>query len=536
MEYQALYRQFRPEIFDDMVGQEHIVQALKNQIESGQVSHAYLFCGTRGTGKTSTARILSRAVNCESQNHSNPCNECESCTSIMAGTAIDVVEIDAASNTSVENIRDIRDEVQYPPTMLKYKVYIIDEVHMLSSGAFNALLKTLEEPPEHVIFILATTEYHKVPATILSRCQRFDFKRISSEDIKRRLKFVCDEKNVKIDEEALNVISYAADGSMRDSLAILDKCVSFSNGDISGEVVTKILGIADDNTLFEIADAIADNNAGVCLEKIEETIREGRDPILLTTYLIEHYRCLLIAALVKNPERVLQMAKERADRFANQAKRFNVENITNIIKKLSSLYKIQKESPNPKVMLEAGIVTLNLPDMPVEKDVYSYNKVGYNEPNKNYELPVYEVPVQTEPMQLSQEARTDSVEKQQESASKIDSSKLTDIWIELIDSVAQDKKMQLSSAMKSAMPVDKDGVFAIVFDDDKKFLKSMIDNSDNAKYIKQMLKNITGNDYVVRFVLRSESSFGEGAPAKTGMHSLEELAQKFPDIVTIEEE
>ena len=358
MEYQALYRQFRPEVFDDMVGQEHIVQALKNQIESGQVSHAYLFCGTRGTGKTSTARILSRAVNCENPKDANPCNECESCKSIMSGIAMDVIEIDAASNTSVENIRDIRDEVMYPPTMLKYKVYIIDEVHMLSSGAFNALLKTLEEPPEHVIFILATTEYHKVPATILSRCQRFDFKRIASSDIRARLKYVCDEKNVTVDDEALNVISYAADGSMRDSLAILDKCVSFSKGNITGEIVTKILGIADDNTLFEIADAISVNDLGTCLEKIEETIREGRDPILLTTYLIEHYRCLLIASLVNNPEEVLQMAKERAARFVEQAKKLSPENITDIIKKLSSLYKIQKESPNPKVMLEAGIVTL----------------------------------------------------------------------------------------------------------------------------------------------------------------------------------
>lgn len=533
MEYQALYRQFRPEIFDDMVGQEHIVQALKNQIESGQVSHAYLFCGTRGTGKTSTARILSRAVNCENPVGSNPCNECESCKSIMAGLAIDVVEIDAASNTSVENIRDIRDEVQYPPTMLKYKVYIIDEVHMLSSGAFNALLKTLEEPPEHVIFILATTEYHKVPATILSRCQRFDFKRISSDDIKKRLKFVCDEKDVKIDDEALNVISYAADGSMRDSLAVLDKCVSFANGDISGEVVTKILGIADDNTLFEIADAISKNDVGVCLEKIEETIREGRDPILLTTYLIEHFRCLLIASLVKNPESVLQMAKERADRFAVQAKEFKVENITNIIKKLSSLYKVQKESPNPKVMLEAGIVTLNMPDAPTQKASYGYDPAPYIPQPPAYEPAVYEAPMPVNPPEIKQE---ENAQTQPETVSKIDSSKLTDAWIELIDAVARDKKMQLSSAMKSAMPVDKDGVFLIMFEDDKKFLKNMVDKPENTGYIKETLKNITGNDYSVRFVTRSESSLGDSAPKKAGMHSLEELAQKFPDIVTIEEE
>lgn len=536
MEYQALYRQFRPEVFDDMVGQEHIVQALKNQIESGQVSHAYLFCGTRGTGKTSTARILSRAVNCENPKDANPCNECESCRSIMSGTDMDVVEIDAASNTSVENIRDIREEVMYPPTMLKYKVYIIDEVHMLSSGAFNALLKTLEEPPEHVIFILATTEYHKVPATILSRCQRFDFKRIASSDIKSRLKFVCDEKGVTVDDEALNVISYAADGSMRDSLAILDKCVSFSKGNITGEIVTKILGVADDNTLFEIADAISKNDLGTCLEKIEETIREGRDPILLTTYLIEHYRCLLIASLVKNPEEVLQMAKERADRFVAQAKSLSAGNITNIIKKLSSLYKVQKESPNPKVMLEAGIVTLNINDEPVKKSNagYGYEAPVYTPPVYDYAPPVYEAPTVEEKPEHT-EAVVNTPTPEVESTSGVDASKLTDLWIELIDTVARARKMQLSSAMKSAMPVEQNGMFIVMFEDDKKILKDMVNNADNIKYVKDLLKSITGNDYIVKFQLRSESSMGESAPKKVGTHSLEELAQKFPDIVTIEE-
>ncbi len=542
MEYQALYRQFRPEIFDDMIGQEHIVQALKNQIESGQVSHAYLFCGTRGTGKTSTARVLSRAVNCENPVNSNPCNECESCKSIANGMAIDVIEIDAASNTSVENIRDIRDEVMYPPTMLKYKVYIIDEVHMLSTGAFNALLKTLEEPPEHVIFILATTEYHKVPATILSRCQRFDFKRISSEDIKKRLSYVCQEKNVKIDEEALNVISYAADGSMRDSLAILDKCVSFTNGDISGQTVTKILGIADDKTLFEITDAIASNDVGTCLEKIEDTIREGRDPVLLTTYLIEHFRCLLIASLVKNPSAVLQMATERAQRFKQQAQMFKTDEITNIINKLSSLYKVQKESPNPKVMLEAGIVTLNLNDAPVSEKSAYYDMP----PQQYYKPPVYE-PQVNEPLAPAQtvcdvqietkpEPKVQPKQEIKENTSKVDASKLTDLWIELIDTALKDRKMQLSSAMKSAAPVEQDGLFIILFEDNKKILKNMVDNLENAKYISGLLKQITGNEYSVRFVLRSESSLGDSAPKKVTTHSLEELAQKFPDIVTIEEE
>ncbi|MBQ7039229.1 MAG: DNA polymerase III subunit gamma/tau, partial [Clostridia bacterium] len=275
MDHQALYRQFRPETFSDLVGQDAIVTALKNQIINNKTAHAYLFCGTRGTGKTTTARILSRAVNCKNPQNGEPCNECEACRNIMENTAIDVVEIDAASNTSVDNVRQIREEVVYPPMSLKKKVYIIDEVHMLSGGAFNALLKTLEEPPEYAMFILATTEYHKVPATILSRCQRFDFKRISGATITQRLKYVCNESGAEFDDDAIAAVAYAADGSMRDGLSILEKCLSFSSDKLTAESVARVLGTVDNKDLFALSTAIAEKDAATAVAVCEKTIAEG---------------------------------------------------------------------------------------------------------------------------------------------------------------------------------------------------------------------------------------------------------------------
>ena len=358
MEHQALYRTFRPETFSDLCGQEAIVTALKHQIENGTCAHAYLFCGTRGTGKTTTARLLARAVNCLNPIGAEPCNECEACKSIKNGTAIDVVEIDAASNTSVDNVRQIREEIAYPPMSLKRKVYIIDEVHMLSGGAFNALLKTLEEPPEYAMFILATTEYHKVPATILSRCQRFDFKRISGKTIADRLKYVCDESGAKYENDAISAVAYAADGSMRDGLSILEKCLSFSNETLTADAVANVIGTVDDSDLFRLSGAIADKNAAEAIEVCEKSIAEGRDPLLLTVYLMEHFRCLMVASMVKNPEEILQMNSEWAQMFKMHSSKFALPQIIMILKSLSNVYKSQKETPNPKMMVEIGIAAI----------------------------------------------------------------------------------------------------------------------------------------------------------------------------------
>ncbi len=510
MEYQALYRQFRPETFDDVVGQEHIVRALSNQIESGKIAHAYLFCGTRGTGKTTTARILSRAVNCECRTGANPCNRCASCQSIIDGSAIDVTEIDAASNTSVDNIRDIRDEVIYPPVMLKYKVYIIDEVHMLSIGAFNALLKTLEEPPEHVIFILATTEYHKVPATILSRCQRFDFHRIDSNKISQRIKFVCDESGYNIDDKACSTITYAADGSMRDALAILDKCASYGNNEIEGSLVEKILGIVDDNTIFNIVNAIAKKDAGSLIELTELAIREGRDPVLLTSYLIEHFRCLLVAMLSKDISEVLQMSFERANMFKEQSSLFTVKALSEIVNTLCNTYKMQKESPNPKVILEIGLVSLC--------------DSSYSEPKKTVVVPEITVP---QPKTIIKETIPET--KPQQKVDKIIIKTVEFNWENVLKEIASMHKMRLFSELMQAQISLSEDVLSISLPSSHLAQKDYIDNNENKKAICDAVKNVSGKDMQIKILFSDEDISNK----ETG--NILNLADKFPDIVSIDE-
>ncbi|MGN0293553.1 MAG: DNA polymerase III subunit gamma/tau, partial [Lachnospiraceae bacterium] len=278
MSYTALYRKWRPPVFDDVKGQDPIVSALRNQIHTGRIGHAYLFCGTRGTGKTSVAKIFARAVNCEAPVNGNPCNQCSSCRAVNQGNSVNVMEIDAASNNGVDNIREIRDEVRYAPTEGRYKVYIIDEVHMLSTGAFNALLKTLEEPPAHVIFILATTEVHKIPVTVLSRCQRYDFRRISVDVIASRLKQLTDGEGVEIEDRALKYIARKADGSMRDSISLLDQCIAFHYGELlTYDKVLDVLGAASYDLFGNLLEAALDGRTADCIGLIDEIVMQGRE-------------------------------------------------------------------------------------------------------------------------------------------------------------------------------------------------------------------------------------------------------------------
>ena len=277
MGYTALYRKFRPTTFSEMVGQEHITRTLRNQIIANRVGHAYLFNGGRGTGKTSSAKILARAINCLNPKDGEPCNECEICKAALNGSLTDIVEMDAASNNSVEDIRGIREEVNFLPTKAKYRVYIIDEVHMLSTGAFNALLKTLEEPPEHVKFILATTEPQKLPATILSRCQRFDFKRISNEDIIKRLKVVCNESNIEISEGALNIIAVLSEGAMRDALSILERCIQDGENKIDENKIKDLVGIPKLSYVNSIISAILEYNLDEVVKSTNQILNEGKD-------------------------------------------------------------------------------------------------------------------------------------------------------------------------------------------------------------------------------------------------------------------
>ena len=304
--YRALYRKWRPRKFADVVGQEAIVTALQNQIAAGRIGHAYLFTGTRGTGKTTCAKIFAKAVNCLDTTSPDPCGECAVCKGIDEGTILDVSEIDAASNNSVDDIRDLRDETAYLPAVCKYKVYIIDEVHMLSTSAFNALLKTMEEPPEHVIFILATTEVQKVPATILSRCQRYDFQRITADKIAGRLEYVAGQENIELDHNAAELIGRLADGAMRDALSILDTCAGVSNT-VDEALVRRMAGVTDRKYLFEISDAIAARDAVKALQEIAALRQQSVDMRRLCMELAGHYRNLMLSALPGGTDLLLSL-------------------------------------------------------------------------------------------------------------------------------------------------------------------------------------------------------------------------------------
>ena len=325
MSYTALYRKFRPGEFDDVKGQDHIVTTLKNQIRAERIGHAYLFCGTRGTGKTTVAKIFAKAVNCEHPVNGSPCGECEMCKAIASGASMNVIEIDAASNNGVDNIREIREEVAYRPTSGKYKVYIIDEVHMLSIGAFNALLKTLEEPPEYVIFILATTEAHKIPITILSRCQRYDFKRISIETIADRLKELMVKEQVEVEERAIRYVAKAADGSMRDALSLLDQCIAFYLGQkLTYDHVLEVLGAVDTDVFSKLLRQILKRDVAAVLATVEELVMQGRELTQLTNDFTWYLRNLLLAKTSDNMEDVLDVSTENLQQLQEEAEMIEV--------------------------------------------------------------------------------------------------------------------------------------------------------------------------------------------------------------------
>ena len=320
MSYTALYRKFRPVEFEDVKGQEHIITTLKNQIEANRIGHAYLFCGTRGTGKTTVAKIFAKAVNCEHPVNGSPCGECAMCRSIAAGTSMNVIEIDAASNNGVDNIREIREEVAYRPTEGKYKVYIIDELHMLSIGAFNALLKTLEEPPEYVIFILATTEVHKIPITILSRCQHYDFKRISIETITDRMRDLMQEEQVEVEEKALRYVAKAADGSMRDALSLLDQCIAFYLGQkLTYDNVLEVLGAVDTDVFSRLLRSVIRRDVPKVLDIVDDLVMQGRELTQLATDFTWYLRNLLLVKTSDNIEDVLDVSTENMQQLQEEA-------------------------------------------------------------------------------------------------------------------------------------------------------------------------------------------------------------------------
>lgn len=369
MSYTALYRKFRPSEFEDVKGQDHIITTLKNQIKAERIGHAYLFCGTRGTGKTTVAKIFAKAVNCEHPVDGSPCGECAMCKSIAAGTSMNVIEIDAASNNGVDNIREIREEVSYRPTEGRYKVYIIDEVHMLSIGAFNALLKTLEEPPEYVIFILATTEAHKIPITILSRCQRYDFKRITIDTIAARLTELMKKEEVEVEEKAIRYLAKAADGSMRDALSLLDQCIAFYLGQkLTYDHVLEVLGAVDTDVFSRLLREIIAQDVSKVLATVEELVMQGRELSQLSADFTWYMRNLLLVKTSDNMEDVLDVSTENLAQLKEEAQMLEPEVLLRYIRIFSELTNQLKYATQKRVLLEVTLIKLCRPQMESTKD------------------------------------------------------------------------------------------------------------------------------------------------------------------------
>ncbi|KLU75572.1 DNA polymerase III subunit gamma/tau [Clostridium botulinum] len=369
MGYTALYREWRPRTFEEVVGQEHITLTLKNQMKNNRIAHAYLFCGTRGTGKTSTAKIFSKAVNCLNPQDGEPCNECDMCKKINAGLAIDVSEMDAASHNKVDDIRDLIEEVKYPPREGKYKVYIMDEAHMLTQGAVNAFLKTLEEPPENVVFILATTDPQKLPITILSRCQRFDFKRIKSDDILQRLIKITKEQGIFADNKSLSLIARMSDGAMRDALSILDQAISMGNGKVDYEQVINMLGLVTNDNLLKLTNAIIDKDVENSIRIIDDVVYGGKDINLFIKDMIHHMRNLMMVKVSQNPEDVLDMSEENINFLKEQSTKIRIEEIMRCIRILQECEEQSKWSKQGRIYLELAIIKMCKIEYDTSKEV-----------------------------------------------------------------------------------------------------------------------------------------------------------------------
>ena len=364
MSYTALYRKFRPVSFEDVKGQDHIVTTLKNQLKAGRIGHAYLFCGTRGTGKTTVAKILARAVNCEHPKDGSPCNECDTCKGILSGTSTNVIEIDAASNNGVDNIREIREEVSYRPTQGKYKVYIIDEVHMLSTGAFNALLKTLEEPPEYVIFILATTEVNKIPVTILSRCQRYNFHRISIDTISARVKELLDKEGVQAEDRAIRYIAKAADGSMRDALSLTDQCIAFYLGqELTYDRVLDVLGTVDTEVFSRMLREVIKGDAAACLRLLGDLVRDGKEMGQFVSDFTWYLRNLMLLKSSEDLEDVLDVSTENLKQLKEESRLIDDDTLFRYIRIFSDLSGRIRFATQKQIMVETELIRLCRPQM-----------------------------------------------------------------------------------------------------------------------------------------------------------------------------
>lgn len=507
--HKALYRVYRPKTFEDVVGQEHIVKTLKNQIKNNNIGHAYLFSGTRGTGKTSIAKIFARAVNCLNSINEEPCNECEICTDTLNDNIMDIVEIDAASNNSVDDIRELRESVKYTPSKAKYKVYIIDEVHMLSQGAFNALLKTLEEPPSYVMFILATTEPHKIPATILSRCQRFDFKRVSSRDIANRMAYICEKENVEADEKALNLIARNSQGALRDALSILDQCMSFDNEKIEYNDVIELLGTVNIDELFELSQAIIDENTKKSLQIVNEFIIWGKDIRNLINDLIDHFRNLMVCKVSKDLDEIISLPEESIEKIKQQAQIITTNDLIRILNILSETQDSMKSSSNTRILAEVTIMKIAQPMFDESKEALIKRIENLEKIIESGNIKVVTVTNESQEILKNENEQVDNEDEKEniayEKVKSEDVRLVESSWKKIIQKIKEDKKPSIYALLKevSSFYVKENALF-IIFNDNFSFARSRLSSEDTIKYVEKVIREVLNRSFHLKIYLKSE--------------------------------
>ena len=514
--YRAFYRKYRPSTFTDVVGQEHITTTLENAVKTGKTSHAYLFTGSRGTGKTSCAKILAKAVNCVNSHDGNPCNECEICKGIDSGAILDIIEIDAASNNGVDNIRDLREEANFTPANAKFRVYIIDEVHMLSIGAFNALLKTLEEPPGHVIFILATTEVHKLPSTILSRCQRFDFKRIPPEAIAGRLKEVAVKENLQLSDDGAMLIARIADGAMRDALSLLDRCSSHE-GLIDSAAVASSAGLAGREYIFELCDCIIEKDAAKALEVVNKLYNDSCDMERLITELTSHFRNLMVSKAVKNFQDMIICSQGEIEIIRQQSAKTTLATIMSCIDILTASASTMKQGANRRTSAELCIIRLCTPSLDgdlnailrrlseLESAVASGNITVKTAPSVPVKEPEVKVEKQPEPTKVPEPVKEPEKEEiplpepppppQEEQILPQNTGTVPfDNWPEVLDMLyAKDKS--LIAMLTGSSAFIHQGKYLLI--KGSPVLELYLKTGDYSKTIKEAVTKITGKSYTL---------------------------------------
>lgn len=529
MSYVVFARKYRPQVFDDVIGQSHVTTTLKNAISQDRVAHAYLFAGPRGVGKTTTARLLAKAINCEKGPTINPCNACASCKEIQSGSSLDILEIDGASNRGIDEIRNLRDNVKFSPTKGKFKVYIIDEVHMLTPEAFNALLKTLEEPPAHVKFIFATTQAYKVPPTILSRCQRFDFKRMTSADILANLKKITKSEKLDASEEALILVARHSDGAMRDAQVLLDQLISFTKGGITPDDVTKMLGLVSDDILFELAGHIKDKNASAALSMVDSFFSEGKDVFQVVLGLITHFRNIAVTKISKDAASILDYTKEKLEKYRSVAGQFTIEEILYNIYTLSNTLDFIRKSGMSRVPLEAAVIKLSRAgsiaslenimekidalanSAPASRDLISETHVapGAGMAQRSAESSKSQTP--------SRPAKAEN--KHQEaggSSSKMESStdldEMLSAWSGVVNHIMP-KKISIAHYLQEGYPVAINGRTVVIgFPKELKFHKEVLEGTDNRKMIEEAIRAKLNLEVKVEFRLEESSAKAAGSP------------------------